>query len=221
MSLPILVSPCPHPSLIPWERAERGPVLGLGKGRGWGGGLGHPHAPAPAGIGLALAAAVKGYRCIIVMPEKMSLEKVRGRERSGGVGGPRGKGWASLGPGWLVGRWRPRLPTCTQVDVLRALGAEIVRTPTSARFDSPESHVGVAWRLKNEIPNSHILDQVRLGLPGWSGLTQVGGGSKLAAGLGEGCSHLGLTALPSPTVPQCQQPASSLRHHGRGDPAAV
>nr|AML23857.1 cystathionine beta-synthase [Fukomys mechowii] len=74
------------------------------------------------GIGLALAAAVKGYRCIIVMPEKMSLEKV---------------------------------------DVLRALGAEIVRTPTNARFDSPESHVGVAWRLKNEIPNSHILDQYR------------------------------------------------------------
>uniref|UniRef100_A0A8C7J5L1 Cystathionine beta-synthase n=1 Tax=Oncorhynchus kisutch TaxID=8019 RepID=A0A8C7J5L1_ONCKI len=74
------------------------------------------------GIGLALAAAVKGYRCIIVMPEKMSMEKV---------------------------------------DVLRALGAEIVRTPTAARFDSPESHVGVAWRLKNEIPNSHILDQYR------------------------------------------------------------
>ncbi|KAF3688479.1 Cystathionine beta-synthase [Channa argus] len=74
------------------------------------------------GIGLALAAAVKGYRCIIVMPEKMSMEKV---------------------------------------DVLKALGAEIVRTPTSARFDSPESHVGVAWRLKNEIPNSHILDQYR------------------------------------------------------------
>ncbi|KAK2089861.1 hypothetical protein P7K49_032527, partial [Saguinus oedipus] len=43
-------------------------------------------------------------------------------------------------------------PSLMQVDVLRALGAEIVRTPTSARFDSPESH--------NEIPNSHILDQV-------------------------------------------------------------
>ena len=43
------------------------------------------------GIGLALAAAVKGYRMIITLPEKMSEEKV---------------------------------------NVLRALGAEIVRTPT-------------------------------------------------------------------------------------------
>ena len=73
------------------------------------------------GIGLALAAAVKGYRCIIVLPEKMSTEKV---------------------------------------DVLRALGAEIVRTPTSATWDSPESHISVAQRLNNQIPNSIILDQV-------------------------------------------------------------
>ncbi|CAF0751752.1 unnamed protein product [Didymodactylos carnosus] len=74
------------------------------------------------GIGLALACAVKGYRCIIVMPEKMSKEKV---------------------------------------DVLRALGAEIIRTPNSATFDSPESHIGVAHMLKMKIPNSHILDQYR------------------------------------------------------------
>ncbi|XP_066997097.1 cystathionine beta-synthase-like protein isoform X2 [Anabrus simplex] len=74
------------------------------------------------GIGLAMASAVKGYRCIIVMPEKMSNEKV---------------------------------------DVLRALGAEIVRTPTSASFDSPEGLIAVAQRLNKEIPNSIILDQYR------------------------------------------------------------
>jgi cystathionine beta-synthase len=73
------------------------------------------------GLGLAMAAAVKGYRCIMVMPEKMSNEKV---------------------------------------DVLRALGAEIVRTPTSAAFDSPEGLIMVAQRLSKEIPNSVVLDQV-------------------------------------------------------------
>ncbi len=72
------------------------------------------------GIGLALSAAIKGYRMIITLPEKMSDEKV---------------------------------------NVLKALGAEIIRTPTEAAFDSPESHIGVAKRLNEEIPNSHILDQ--------------------------------------------------------------
>lgn len=72
------------------------------------------------GIGLALVGAVKGYRVIITLPEKMSAEKVA---------------------------------------VLRALGAEIIRTPTQAAFDSPESHISVARRLQQEIPNAHILDQ--------------------------------------------------------------
>ncbi|KAJ6263207.1 hypothetical protein Dda_1768 [Drechslerella dactyloides] len=72
------------------------------------------------GIGLALVGAVRGYRTIITLPEKMSAEKVA---------------------------------------VLRALGAEIVRTPTEAAWDAPESHIGVAKRLQQEIPNSHILDQ--------------------------------------------------------------
>uniref|UniRef100_A0AC35U2H4 Cystathionine beta-synthase n=1 Tax=Rhabditophanes sp. KR3021 TaxID=114890 RepID=A0AC35U2H4_9BILA len=72
------------------------------------------------GIGLALVSAVKGYRCIIVMPKKMSKEKEI---------------------------------------ALRSLGAEIVRTPTEADSDSPDSHIGVALRLNNEIANSIILDQ--------------------------------------------------------------
>ncbi len=43
--------------------------------------------------------------------------------------------------------------------VLEALGAEIIRTPTEAAWDSPDSHIGVARRLREVIPNSHILDQ--------------------------------------------------------------
>jgi len=46
-----------------------------------------------------------------------------------------------------------------KVDVLKGLGAEIFRTPTEAAWDSPESHIGVAKKLNDEIPNSHILDQ--------------------------------------------------------------
>ena len=74
------------------------------------------------GIGMALAAAVKGYKMIITMPEKMSQEK--------------------------------------QV-VLEALGAKIVRTPTEAAWDAPESHIGIAKKLNQEIQNSHILDQYK------------------------------------------------------------
>jgi cystathionine beta-synthase len=43
--------------------------------------------------------------------------------------------------------------------VLEALGAEIIRTPTEAAWDAPESHIGVAKQLKGILPNAHILDQ--------------------------------------------------------------
>jgi cystathionine beta-synthase len=43
--------------------------------------------------------------------------------------------------------------------VLEALGAEIIRTPTEAAFDAPESHIGVAKQLQKILPNAHILDQ--------------------------------------------------------------
>ncbi len=64
------------------------------------------------GAGLALAAAVKGYKCICVMPEKASKEKQ---------------------------------------DLLKAMGAEVVVTPSRPPED-PESYYAVAERLAEEIP---------------------------------------------------------------------
>lgn len=43
--------------------------------------------------------------------------------------------------------------------VLQALGATIYRTPTEAAWNDPSSHISLAKRLNQEIPNSHILDQ--------------------------------------------------------------
>lgn len=43
-------------------------------------------------------------------------------------------------------------------DVLKALGAEIIRTPNEYGFDHAKSHIGVAYSLSQELPNSHILD---------------------------------------------------------------
>lgn len=72
------------------------------------------------GVGLSLIAAVKGYRCIIVLPQKMSTEKV---------------------------------------NTMRALGSEIIRTPTEAGHDDPRCNINVAHRLAEEIPDAVILDQ--------------------------------------------------------------
>lgn len=46
-----------------------------------------------------------------------------------------------------------------KVDVLNALGAEVIRTPTEANFEDIDSHSGVARQKNLEIPNSIILDQ--------------------------------------------------------------
>lgn len=43
--------------------------------------------------------------------------------------------------------------------VLEALGAKIYRTPTEAAWDDYESHISLAQRLRDELPNAHILDQ--------------------------------------------------------------
>lgn len=72
------------------------------------------------GIGLALAAAVKGYKCIFVMTDKCSAEKVR---------------------------------------YLKALGADVVIVPSTAKPNSPEYYVNTAERIARETPNSFYATQ--------------------------------------------------------------
>lgn len=72
------------------------------------------------GMGLALVAIVKGYKCIFVIPDKQSKEKM---------------------------------------DVLRAVGAEVVVCPTAVEPDDPRSYYSVARRLSTEIPNSWYVNQ--------------------------------------------------------------
>jgi cystathionine beta-synthase len=67
------------------------------------------------GMGLALAANIKGYKCIFVMADKQSKEKI---------------------------------------DILRALGAEVVVCPTHVEPDDPRSYYSVSRRLSEETPNS-------------------------------------------------------------------
>jgi cystathionine beta-synthase len=72
------------------------------------------------GAGLALAAAVKGYRCIFVMTDKASQEKVK---------------------------------------YLKALGADVVITPVTAKPGTPDHYVSVAKRIHAETPNSFYPNQ--------------------------------------------------------------
>jgi cystathionine beta-synthase len=66
------------------------------------------------GVGLALNCAVRGYRLICTMPDKMSQEKVR---------------------------------------LLRALGAEVIVTPTAVPADHPDSYYSVARRIAETTDN--------------------------------------------------------------------
>jgi cystathionine beta-synthase len=72
------------------------------------------------GVALAIVAAIKGYKCIFTIPDKMTIEKIRR---------------------------------------LRALGAEVVVTPTAVAPESPQSYYSVARRLAEEIPGACMLMQ--------------------------------------------------------------
>jgi len=73
------------------------------------------------GIGLCLTAALKGYKMIICLPQKMSGEKV---------------------------------------NTMKALGAEILRTPTEAAWDAEDSHIFLSQRLAKDL-GGHVLDQYK------------------------------------------------------------
>jgi cystathionine beta-synthase len=72
------------------------------------------------GMGLALAAIVKGYKCIFVISDKQSKEKM---------------------------------------DILRAVGAEVIVCPTNVEPDDPRSYYSVSKRLGKETPNSWYVNQ--------------------------------------------------------------
>ncbi len=72
------------------------------------------------GMGLALAAIVKGYKCIFVISDKQSKEKM---------------------------------------DILRAVGAEVVVCPTNVEPEDPRSYYSVSKRLGEETPNSWYVNQ--------------------------------------------------------------
>ena len=72
------------------------------------------------GMGLALAAIVKGYKCIFVISDKQSKEKM---------------------------------------DILRAVGAEVIVCPTNVEPEDPRSYYSVSKRLGKEIPNSWYVNQ--------------------------------------------------------------
>jgi len=72
------------------------------------------------GAALAMVAAIKGYRCIITMPDKMSEEKR---------------------------------------NLMKALGAEVIVTPTDVPPDSPESYYSVARKIADETPDAWYPDQ--------------------------------------------------------------
>jgi len=72
------------------------------------------------GMGLALAAIQKGYKCIFVLADKQSKEKM---------------------------------------DILRAVGAQVVVCPTDVPPESKLSYYSVAKRLTKETPNSWYVNQ--------------------------------------------------------------
>merc|ERR1719392_576265 len=55
----------------------------------------------------------------------------------------------------------PKKISGEKVNTMKRLGAEILRTPTEAAWNAPDSHITLAMRLQKAIPRSHVLDQYK------------------------------------------------------------
>lgn len=53
----------------------------------------------------------------------------------------------------------PEKMSAEKENTLRGLGAEIIRTPTEYMTEHIDSHMGVAWKLTQELERCHMLDQ--------------------------------------------------------------
>ncbi|MBL4647760.1 MAG: pyridoxal-phosphate dependent enzyme [Gammaproteobacteria bacterium] len=103
--------------------------------------------------------------------DRIALHMIEQAEKAGDIkpgdtlieatSGNTGIGFAMVGAakGYNIIITMPEKMSHEKQVVLAALGATIYRTPTEAAWDSPQSHIAVAKRLCEEIPNAHILDQ--------------------------------------------------------------
>ncbi|KAI1344244.1 cystathionine beta-synthase [Xylariaceae sp. FL0016] len=127
--------------------------------------------PHSLGIEAEVYAKVELFNTGGSVKDRIALRMVEAAEREGRIkpgdtlieptSGNTGIGLALVGAikGYNTIITLPEKMSAEKVSVLKALGATIIRTPTAAAWDSPESHIGVARRLVKEIPNAHILDQ--------------------------------------------------------------
>lgn len=103
--------------------------------------------------------------------DRIGYEMVKEAERTGRIkpgdtlieptSGNTGIGIAMAGAvmGYQVIITMPNKMSHEKQVILERLGATIYRTPTEAASADPDSHISLAKKLQQEIPNSHILDQ--------------------------------------------------------------
>lgn len=123
------------------------------------------------GLPLTVAAKVEYFNPGQSVKDRIALKMVEDAEKEGllkpggtiieGTSGNTGMGLALAG---IVKGYKCVFTTTDKqskekVDLLRALGAEVIVCPTNVEPDDPQSYYSVAKRLNKEIPNSYYPNQ--------------------------------------------------------------